>query len=136
MMSGLGARTPTFGGESGTPTVDLHDLSVRIAVECVHATVDEGGSLQSGAVVFVTGRGRHSIGGKSPLKEAVTQSLLDAAQEHGWRLRTGAPGRLVLIMDESAANAQARGRLGPMAWAAILLFGFSLLYVLVSSILG
>lgn len=123
-------------GESGTPTVDLHDLSVRIAVECVQATVDEVGSLQSGAVVFVTGRGSHSIGGKSPLKEAVTQSLLDAAQEHGWRLRTGAPGRLVLIMDESAANAQASGRLGPMAWAAILLFGFSLLYVLVSSILS
>ena len=123
-------------GEAGSPTVDLHDLSVRIAVECVQATLAQGQALQSGAVVFVTGRGSHSIGGKSPLKEAVTQTLLDAAEEQGWRLRTGAPGRLVLVLDESAANAHASGRLGPVAWAAILLFGLSLLYVLVSSILS
>ncbi|MFT5583642.1 MAG: hypothetical protein ACI9VR_001222 [Cognaticolwellia sp.] len=123
-------------GESGTPTVDLHDLSVRIAVECVQATVDQVGILESGAVVFVTGRGSHSIGGQSPLKEAVTQTLLDAAQDNDWRLRSGAPGRLVLVVDETAANAQASGRLGPVAWAAILLFALSLIYVLVSGVLG
>lgn len=123
-------------GEAGSLTVDLHDLSVRIAVECVQAALDESDSLQSGAVVFVTGRGSHSIGGKSPLKEAVTQTLLDAAQDQGWRLRPGAPGRMVLIIDESAANAQASGRLGPVAWAAIVLFVLSLLYVLVTSILS
>jgi hypothetical protein len=123
-------------GETGTPTIDLHDLSVRIAVECVQATVDEAGTLKSGALVFVTGRGSHSIGGKSPLKEAVTQTLVDAAQDNGWRLRPGAPGRLVLVIDESAANAQASGRLGPVAWAAIVLFAASLIYVLVSAVLG
>ncbi len=123
-------------GEAGSLTVDLHDLSVRIAVECVEAALSESEALQSGAVVFVTGRGNHSIGGKSPLKEAVTQTLLDAAQDQGWRLRPGAPGRLVLIIDESAANAQASGRLGPVAWAAIVLFALSLLYVLVTSLLS
>lgn len=123
-------------GEAGTPTVDLHDLSVRIAVECVQGTLAQAEQLKSGAVVFVTGRGSHSIGGQSPLKEAVTQTLLDAAEEQGWRLRSGAPGRLVLVLDEAAANAQASGRLGPVAWAAILLFGLSVVYVLVTALLG
>lgn len=123
-------------GEAGSPTVDLHDLSVRIAVECVEQTLAERGALRAGAIVFVTGRGTHSIGGKSPLKQAVTETLMDAAADQGWRLRPGAPGRVVLVLDESAASAQASGRLGPVAWAAILLFALSLGYVLFSAVFG
>lgn len=123
-------------GEAGSPTVDLHDLSVRIAVECVELTLGQVEDLQAGAVVFVTGRGSHSIGGKSPLKQAVTETLMDAAAEQGWRLRPGSPGRLVLVTDESAASAQASGRLGPVAWAAIVLFVLSLGYVLFTALFG
>ena len=123
-------------GEKGSPVVDLHDLSVKLGVACVDAVLEQADALKSGAVIWVIGRGSHSLGGKSPLRAAVQDRLLEAAEERGWRLRAGAPGRLVLVLDEGKATAAAGGRLGLVAWGAILLFVASLAWALWQAVAG
>ena len=51
--------------EDGLVVVDLHDLGAKSAKKLMRAVLDElqVDGMQSGALAFVTGRGRHSSGG-------------------------------------------------------------------------
>lgn len=122
--------------EHGTLTVDLHDLSVRLAISAVERAVEVTPALRGGALVWITGKGRHNVDGRSPLREAVWDTLEEAAEREGWRLRQGAPGRLVLVVDSSRATAAADGRLGPWVWAVILGFAAALIYAVLSTLLS
>lgn len=103
--------------EQGLPVVDLHDLDVKHARRLLRSLDLE--ALESGAVCFVTGRGRHAISGRSALREAVTGILADRAAREGWELRPQGAGRLVLVTDPERAPSVASGRLGPLFWLAV-----------------
>ena len=72
--------------------VDLHDLSVTLALDVLHANTDHGPPC----VRLITGRGKHT-GGQSRLREAV----YDAARAAGWRVAAVGPGRLELVRQGS-----------------------------------
>ncbi len=97
--------------EAGLTTIDLHDLSVRLGLEVVDALEELGAELPSGAVMLITGRGKHTMG-RSTLRDAVADALIDAAQRHGWRVFPRGPARFVLITDEARAPASATGKPG------------------------
>lgn len=107
--------------EGGVPTVDLHDLGPALARQIVAILAEEGEGIASGAVCLITGRGRHSVG-RAVLPQVVGDALHDAAQTHGWRVRQGAAGRIILITNELTAPRAATGALGPLFWLGVAAF--------------
>jgi len=103
------------------PTVDLHDLGPALAKEVVATLAELGEGLQTGAVCLITGRGRHSLG-RAVLPQVVGEALQQVAQTHGWRLRQGAAGRIILITNELTAPRAAKGGLGPGFWLGVAAF--------------
>lgn len=102
--------------------VDLHDLGAGLARQAVVAVVDLAPKLSTGAVTFVTGRGRHSVG-KAVLGKMVAEVLAGACQAHpGWRAAPGGLGRQVLITDPTRAPAGATGELGWGFWVGVAIF--------------
>jgi hypothetical protein len=104
------------------PVVDLHDLSVRLAIEAVERVLDTHASLQCGAVSFITGVGRHSTG-DARLPPAVGGFLAKACAAHaadGWSFRSDGPGRFVLITDPERAPAGVQSSL-PQGFGWLLL---------------
>jgi hypothetical protein len=116
-------RTQThLWSEGGLPTVDLHDLGPALAKAVVATLAEQGEGLQTGAVCLITGRGRHSLG-RAVLPQVVGEALQSIAQTHGWRVRQGAAGRIILITNERAAPRAATGALGPGFWLGAAAFG-------------
>ncbi len=110
------ARTHVWD-EGGVVVVDLHDLKVALAKRAVDGVLRVADELEGGAVVFVTGRGRHSAG-KAVLPEVVAGKLHAAAQDRpGWEARPGAAGRQLLVLDPARAPAHVGTGL---AWGARL----------------
>ncbi|MCB9761429.1 MAG: hypothetical protein H6739_16420 [Alphaproteobacteria bacterium] len=118
--------------ESGLVVVDLHDLSVRLGVEAVERAAALAPELA--AVVFVTGRGRHSVEGRSRLNDGVTEAVEALCAARGWAWRVPRPGRVLLIADPARAPRAATGALGPLFWLGAL--GFAGLAALASPLLG
>lgn len=118
--------------EGYVAVVDLHDLSIKLALEAVEqaAEVELGG----GAVHFVTGRGRHSIDGRSRLREAVVEALLELSDAHHWGIREPQPGRVTLIKNADMAPTSATGGLDWWVWA--ISAGFLGLAVVFAPIVG
>jgi DNA-nicking Smr family endonuclease len=115
-------RTQThLWSEGGLPTVDLHDLGPALAKAVVATLAEQGEGLQTGAVCLITGRGRHSLG-RAVLPQVVGEALQGIAQTHGWRVRQGAAGRIILITNERAAPRAATGALGPGFWVGFAAF--------------
>lgn len=108
--------------EGLVPVVDLHDLSIKLGLEVVERVVATAADLESGAVHFVTGRGRHTIDGRSRLREAVGEALLEATEEREWGLREPQAGRITLIVDMDATPAAAKGSLDWWVWAILAIF--------------
>jgi hypothetical protein len=87
--------------EDGVPVVDLHDLSVSLGRKVTERVIKM--TISAGAVVFITGQGRNSIG-PAQMKGAVASILSDAvASNAGWSFRPDGPGRFVLITDPERA---------------------------------
>ena len=108
--------------EDGLPVVDLHDLNVRLARKAVRATIEVAADLHCGAVCFVTGRGRHSMGPPA-LRGMVASELRHACEEDSnWSQRAGHAGRWMLITDPDRAPGVATGQLGPAFWTLVILF--------------
>ncbi len=105
------------------PVVDLHDLSIALALQAVETVART--PLQGGAVHLVTGKGNHSIDGRSRLREAVGERLDELAVGEGWAVRVPSIGRFTLLTDLDVAPPAASGRLEPWFW--IGLAGFLLL---------
>lgn len=120
--------------EHGAPCVDLHDLSVKLGQQAVEIVAKLAPALSTGAALFITGRGKHSVDGRSQLAAGVEETLARLEAEHGWSYRPQSRGRLVLLTDESRAPAALSGRLGIGFWAASAVF--TLLAGLASPYLG
>ena len=97
--------------EQGAPTIDLHDLNVKLANQVVDAVVDVAASCASGGFVFVTGRGTHSLGGRSDLADSVASALDRHARARGWAWHPSRAGRMVLVTDPTRAPSVATGAL-------------------------
>ena len=111
-----------MGRQQALPVVDLHDLNRRCARDATQAVCAIGADLEAGAVRFVTGRGRHSLGAGGVLVHTVRKELQKTCAETGWRFRGGGAG-WILITDEERAPRSAKGELGPMFWLLAALFG-------------
>ncbi len=110
-----------IGWEGQLPVVDLHDLSARLARDTVRELVAR--PPEAGAVVFIHGRGRHTIGPTSVLSKVVHKELRRACGANvEWSYRLMGPGRTVWISDRGRAPAAATGRLGWGCWLLGLLF--------------
>ena len=108
----------------GKRFVDLHDLKVKLAKQVVRTAVDLGerGALSSGAVIFVTGRGRHSLRHDAPVKQAVHGMLAHRCGERaGWSLRQPSAGRVVWVYDRDRAPRSVLGGGGGWLWLWFLI---------------
>lgn len=108
------------------PEIDLHDLDARHARLAVRASTTV--RLQTGALRYVTGRGRHSTGPGGVLGHVVRHELRKMAESRGWRIRPAGAARWLLITDPDNAPPSATGEFG---WGMrLLLLGFAAAAVL------
>jgi hypothetical protein len=116
-------RVATHVGWDGElPVVDLHDLKAGPAKRAVRAVL--GRPADVGAAVFVTGRGRHTLGATPVLKKVVEKELRRACtREPDWSFRPQGAARWVWISDRAKAPAAATGGsgLGVLWWFLLLL---------------
>lgn len=106
--------------EAGLPTIDLHDLDLRLALEVTRICLATGST--AGGLRLVTGRGRHNPSGSSPLREAVRGYLRRAAADSGALLRMDGPGAFIYITDAARAGPSAAGALGWLFWLGVTAF--------------
>ena len=117
--------------EHDLPVIDLHDLNVRLAREAVRAAAAAADQLRCGALCFVTGRGRHSMGPPA-LRGMVAAELRRACKKNpSWDQRAGHAGRWMLITDPSRAPRVATGQLGLVFWLGVVLFSALAIWALV-----
>ncbi|MCB9778857.1 MAG: hypothetical protein H6742_09860 [Alphaproteobacteria bacterium] len=123
-------RTDTHLWREGPlPVVDLHDLDAKTCKQALDGIVAVGAALDAGAVVLITGVGKHRPGGGA-LGQIVTGRLGMQADERGWQLAPKGRGRFVLIIDPARAPASATGRLGPLFWLGAIAFAAAALAAL------
>ncbi|MBN1336022.1 MAG: hypothetical protein JXB39_08690 [Deltaproteobacteria bacterium] len=121
------ARERPWRGETHTwlegdlLVVDLHDLDVATSRKVLQVVEAEAPHLESGAVAFVTGRGRHSLG-PGVLHEVMRRELALIRHRHGWGHVPSGSGRQVLLLDPARAPARVTGRLPWAFWAGVLVF--------------
>lgn len=96
--------------------MDLHDLSVKLALEVVELLLDR--PPEQGGVVLITGRGNHTAG-RSKLRDAV-QGRLERAAEQGVRFAPRGPGRFEVVFDPDSVR-KARPGLGLLFWLFVVL---------------
>jgi hypothetical protein len=108
--------------EGRLPVVDLHDLNAKLARRAVRALIDDAETFENGALRFVVGRGRHSMGPGGTLGKVVRKELKRAVANRDWKFRASG-ATLTLITDPSRAPASATGDLGLGFW--ILMLGFA-----------
>ncbi|MCP4805067.1 MAG: hypothetical protein GY913_22410 [Proteobacteria bacterium] len=108
--------------EGHVPVVDLHDLSIKLALEVTERVIQIAEELESGAVHFITGRGKHAIDGRSRLREAVGEVLLEATEDREWDLREPRAGRITLIVDAEVVPPAAKGSLDWWVWGILAAF--------------
>jgi hypothetical protein len=109
--------------QGALPVVDLHDLNAKLARQAVRAVLEFAEELEAGAVRFVVGRGRHSMGPGGTLGKVVRKLLKRAVAERDWRFRSDA-ATLTLIVDPAKAPAAATGDLGLGFW--LMMGGFAM----------
>ena len=107
--------------EDGLPVVDLHDLDMKTARAAVRSTLKVAPDLRCGAICYVTGRGRHSVGPPA-LRGMVASEMRKACAKEDWSHRPGHAGRWMLIVDPSRSPRVATGGLGPAFWTMLILF--------------
>ncbi len=105
--------------ETGMVVIDLHDLNASLSKRVVSAVAELGESLECGGALFVTGRGRHSVG-VPVLGQVVAGKLGHYERERGWRYRDVGGGRMLMVVDE--------GRI-PGRYRAGMPIGISLFFV-------
>ena len=99
------------GTESGMAVVDLHDLSAGLARRAVRIVIAHPPT--AGAVVFVFGRGRHTLGPSQVLRNVVVRELRRAcSDEAAWSYRLMGLARTVWITDRAKAPRAATGGWG------------------------
>jgi len=115
--------------ENGVVTIDLHDLNANLSKKVLAIVADLAPDLRGGGVIFITGRGRHSIG-LPVLRQIVQGTLIRLEREKGWRQRDLGAGRVLLVVDEERIPARYRGHMPLWIPAFFLVFAFALLWAL------
>ena len=103
--------------------IDLHDLNAALTkktLACVSALASD---LHCGGVVFITGRGRHSVG-LPVLNRIVLGTLVRYEREYGWRQRDLGAGRLLMVVNEERIPKRFQG--GTPVWVPLFFLGFSI----------
>lgn len=104
--------------DGAMPLVDLHDLKAALAREAVRLVLSD--PPEAGAVVFVHGRGRHTVGPGGVLRDVVAKELQHACrQTPSWSFRPMGPARWVWISDWKRAPSSVTG--GNTGWTWLLL---------------
>ena len=116
-------RVATHVHRAGSlPLVDLHDLKAGPARRAVRQILAH--PAEAGGVVFVTGRGRHTLGASPVLKKVVEKELRKACQRQPeWLYRPMGPARWMWVSDREKVLGT-RGCLSQLAsawWVAVLL---------------
>ncbi len=111
--------------EGAIPCVDLHDLNVKCAKRALRAAFAVAPTLDAAAVLFITGRGRRSIG-PGVLGQVARGLLAGVAAANGWSWQPRGGARALLVIDPARAPAAATGRLSWWFWLGVLGF-FALL---------
>ena len=125
------------GAASGMVVVDLHDLSAAVARRAVREVV--ASPPEAGAVVFVFGRGRHTLGPSQVLRNVVVRELRRVcAENEAWSYRMSGPARTVWITDRARAPRAATGEWGWGTWLllAALVAAFVLAVLSALGVLG
>ncbi|MEC8382218.1 MAG: hypothetical protein VXZ96_17945 [Myxococcota bacterium] len=120
------------GIEQNVPIVDLHGLSAKLAKKLLRSYIRIATKLQTGACIFITGQGAHSIG-EPTLRKIAISVLGGAAHDKGWGFHSRGPGRVVVITDSTKAPVHASGKLSPVFWWSTGLFVFLLFFFLLRS---
>ena len=102
--------------ERGVPTLDLHDLGRKLALQVVDTAAELAPTLEAGAVRLITGRGRHSLTGPV-LPRLTADRLREHCEAEGWSFHADGAARLMWIFDPDRAPPAARGAL---PWWVIL----------------
>ncbi len=109
--------------EAELPVVDLHDLKAGPARRAVLLVLTS--PPVAGGVVFVVGRGRHTLGAVPVLKKVVEKELRKAcAVEADWLYRPAGPARWLWVTDREKVLGSS-GCLAQLAslWWVLLLLG-------------
>ncbi len=124
-------RVATHVGWDGElPMVDLHDLKAGPAKRAVRTVLEHPAEV--GAVLLVTGRGRHTLGSTPILKKVVEKELRRACtREAHWSFRPQGAARWVWISDRARAPSTATGGggMGILWWYLLLLLLFIVVVV-------
>ena len=109
--------------EGGVVVVDLHDLKANLAKRAVQLVVERG-PPEAGALVFVVGRGRNSVGPGGVLGKVVRSELGGVcAKQAGWSVRMVGPARVAWITDRRKAPKHVLGGGGvgiTLLWLALI----------------
>ena len=97
----------------GMVTIDLHDLNAALTKAVLRDVTECAGDLGSGGLLFVTGRGRHSIG-VPVLRQVMVGGLGRLERDRGWRHRDVGSGRVLLVVNED--RIPSRYRAGTPLW--------------------
>ena len=106
-----------LGRANGLPVIDLHDLSVRLALEVI--AIAQGLSLSTGGYILITGRGRHT-GGHSKLRKAVLADLEERVDAEGLTFKPLDPGRIEVVCSAERVKS-ARPGMGLLFWLFVAL---------------
>jgi len=109
--------------DDGMITIDLHDLNAALTKSVVAVVAGFVLELQSGGIIFVSGKGRHSIG-LPVLRQVVLGALIRLERTHGWRQRDIGPGRVLLVVNED--RVPSRYREGTPVWVMLFFVVFLL----------
>ena len=115
--------------EHGVVVIDLHDLNAALSKTVLACLQDLGPSLQGGGVIFVTGRGRHSVG-LPVLRRIVSGTLVRLERDRGWRQRDLGAGRVLMVVDEDRIPARFRGHMPLWIPAFFVVFAVGLVWAL------
>lgn len=120
------------GTEGGVTVVDLHDLGAKLARRAVRQVLTARPT--AGAVIFVHGRGRHTLGAGPVLKGVVTSELRRATAEDAGVVRPLGAARTAWIADPEIAPRSVRGGMGLGARVLLALLVLALVVAVAQSL--
>jgi hypothetical protein len=118
--------------ENELAVVDLHDLGAGLARRVVRDAVAE--PAERGAVVFVHGRGKHSMSKTQVLRGVLLKELERVCiEDRRMSFRLVGAGRTVWVSDPSKAPRWTKGAWGPGVWLWMLLLLAAVLAAIVKA---
>ena len=115
--------------ENGVVVIDLHDLNAALSKQVLHGVSEIALDLQGGGAIFITGRGRHSVG-LPVLRRIVLGTLVRYERERGWRQRDLGAGRVLMVVNEDRIPARYRGHVPLWVPAFFMVFSVALVWAL------